>query len=388
MPDAAARRTGFWNGLLETFRLGSKRINTVGTDAGNEVVHTWNWDGTNTPADAGWIPLTREEALQIPGVARAHHTLVSKAAQLELVADNGTGVEKTPQPTFLSRTDLGESPYMRMWCTFDNLYFHGRALWLVDRGAMGQITGTAWVPFQRWDVDTYEGKVFVDGVEIPPSGYLFFNIPMWDGILMMARRTLNGARDIELAWTARMRAPVALVELRITDDSNLTQQEIDGWVAAWQLKHRSGAPAIGFTPPGMELVTHQNAIGSADLFVQARDTIRTDIGSHSSLDGGMVDSTGSGGSLTYETHEGIRADFYEFDLPFWTLPITSRLGLDDVVPRGTDVLVRFRPVVAPDQTATQSEQERTTKTTTTATAPVPAPKPAPTQGDDADGTEG
>ena len=380
MADA---RGGFWDGLLDVFRLGSKRINTTGTDAGNQVVHTWNWDGTNTAADAGWIPLSREEALQIPGVARAHHTLVSKAAQLELVADNGSGVDSTPQPTFLYRTDLGESPQMRMWCTFDNLYFHGRALWLCDRGLGGQITGTAWVPFDRWAVDTNQGKVYVDGIEIPPSGYLFFNIPMWDGILMMGRRTLNGARDIELAWTARMRSPVAIVEIRVTDDANLSQEEIDAYVAAWQLKHRAGQPAVGFSPPGVTIETHQNAIGSADLFVQARDTIRTDIGSHSSLDGGMVDSTGSAGSLTYETHEGQRADFYEFDLPFWTIPITSRLGLDDVVPRGTDLLVRFRPVVAPNQDATQAEQKRTSDTTTTPTAPAPAP-PAITEETDAE----
>ncbi len=308
--------------------------------------------------------------MQLPGVARAHHMLVSKAGQLEIVADNGSGVDSTSQPAFLYRTDLGESPQMRMWCTFDNLYFQGRALWLCDRGSLGQITGVAWVPYDRWSVDGTTGVVMVDGVVVPPSGYLFFNIPMWDGILMMGRRTLNGARDIELAWTARMRAPLAIVELQISEDANLEQSEVDAYVQAWSLKHRSGAPAVGMSPPGVKIVTHSNSIGPADLFTEARDQIRTDIGSHSSMDGSMVDSTGGSGSLTYETHEGQRADFYEFDLPFWTIPITSRLGLDDVVPRGTEVLVRFKPVVAPNQDEIQSEQERTTKTTTT-TAPAP-----------------
>jgi hypothetical protein len=157
-----------------------------------------------------------------------------------------------------------------------------------------------------------------------------------------------------------MRAPVALVEIRISDDANLTQEEADAYVAAWTAKHRSGAPAVGMSPPGVTIETHQNAIGSADLFVQARDTIRTDIASHSSVAGGMADSTGSAGSLTYETHEGQRADFYEFDLPFWTIPITARLSLDDVVPNGTEVLVRFKPVVAPYQ-ENATEEKITTR---------------------------
>lgn len=317
---------------------------------------TWDWN-TVDPGELYFV-MTREEALSIPGVARAHHTIVSKAAQLELIADNGSGVDSTPQPPFMERTDLGEAPEMRMWCTFDDLYFWGRSLWVVERGAAGQVLGARWLPIERWQVDENAGTVQIDGVPADPRQYFLFNVPMWAGLLRMGRRTLVGARDIERSWVARMRSPVNTVDLHFNEDANLTQAEVDAWVNAWQKKHMAGAPAVGATPPGVTLTTHTNTLGPADLFLQARDSIRTDIGSHSGLDGGMVDSTGGAGSLTYETREGQRGEFYEFDFPFWYVCITSRLSLDDVVPRGTRTKVRFRPVVAPNQEEVDFEQVR------------------------------
>lgn len=357
-------------GLLDRLGLTKKRFDTL------SMIQPLNWGWFDLDGDGSTFgPMTREDALQIPGVARAHHTIVSKMAQLELVADNGSGVDATPQPTFLYRTDLGEAPSTRLWCTADDLYFYGSSLWACDRGALGQITGASWVRRDRWLVDRIDGTVSIDGKTVPNSAYLFFNIPMWAGILQQGLRTLSGARDTELAWTARMRSPVNTVDLHVTDDS-ITQEDADAYVQAWQKKHRAGGPAVGMTPAGITLTTHQNALGSADLFVEARDTNRTDIASHSSLDGSQVDSTGSAGSLTYETTEGQRADFYEFDFPFWTAPITARLGLDDVVPRGTDMLVRFKPIVAPDRTTTEAVQE-TIRTQPDGTPPTPAPTPAP-----------
>jgi hypothetical protein len=90
----------------------------------------------------------------------------------------------------------------------------------------------------------------------------------------------------------------------------------------------------------------------------------------------MADSTASSQSLTYETQEGQRSDFYEFDLPFWTTPITARLSMDDVTPRGQRVLTRFRPVVAPDRSSTQDQKE-TTRNTEAAPAAKPAAPAAP-----------
>jgi hypothetical protein len=367
-------------GLLDRLGLTTKRFDTLAKPA----AWTLDWNSAD-PGELAMEALDRKTAMGIPGVARAHHTIVSKLAQMELVADNGSGIDASPQPTFLYRTDLGEPPEFRMWCTADNLFFHGRALWAVDRGALGQITGARWVPLDRWEVDEAAGGVLIDEKLVDPSGYLFFNIPMWGGVLAESHRTLRGALDIERAWTARMRSPVNIIDLHVTDDADLTQDEVDAYVKAWQRKHYSGAPAVGMTPAGIKMETHTNVLGAADLFLQARDTIRTDIGSHASLDGGMVDSSGGASSLTYETQEGQRADFYEFDLPFWTIPITARLSLDDVVPRGTRVFLRFRPIVAPDQSQVSSlMREQTESTSITSTSTPASPAPTTGKGDNAE----
>lgn len=364
---------GFWERLFPSRR----QFETLASP----INITWDWNEVD-PGELQFV-MTRYEALSIPGVARAHHTIVSKASQLELVADNGSGIANTPQPTFFTRSDLGEPPEIRMWCTFDDLYFYGRSLWVVQRGSLGQVLGARWIPIDRWNVDELNGVITIDEVPADPRSYLFFNIPLWNGILFQGRRTLLGARDMERAWVARMRSPVNTVDLHIADDANLTQAEVDAWVNAWQKKHMAGAPAVGATPPGVTMTTHTNTLGPADLFLQARDSIRTDIGSHSSMDGGMVDSTGGSSSLTYETREGQRGEFYEFDFPFWYVPVIARLGLDDVVARGTRVLVRFRPVIAPSQDAVISETERFS--IPNEPGPVEAPQPDETQTSEATG---
>lgn len=357
-------------GLLSFLFPSKRQLDVMRTGV---ILPTFDWD-VSDPLDMVNGPMTREAALEIPGVARAHHTLVGKLAQMELVADNGSGIQATPQPTFLYRGDVGEAPEMRMWCTADDLYFHGSALWVMERGAARQPLSVRWMPYYRWEADVATGAVTIDGQPVRADQYVLFQIPMWSGILGMAQRTLYGARDIERAWTARMRSPVNLIDLHVTDDSQLEQEEVDAYVKAWASKHHSGAPAVGMTPPGIELRVNKGSLGPAELFLQARDAVRTDIGSHSSLDGGMVDSSGGASSLTYETHEGQRGDFYEFDLPFWTVPITARLSMNDIVPNGTRVLMRFRPVIAPDdQNLSPTGREISTSTSSTAPASPTAP---------------
>jgi len=71
--------------------------------------------------------------------------------------------------------------------------------------------------------------------------------------------------------------------------------------------------------------------------VEARNAVRTDIGSFLNIRASMLDGTQGVDSLTYTTNSIERNAFYEIDLPFWTAPIESRLSQDDVVPAGQRV---------------------------------------------------
>ena len=53
--------------------------------------------------------------------------------------------------------------------------------------------------------------------------------------------------------------------------------------------------------------------------------------------GGMIDATTPKASLNYETTTGRNGEFVDLDLALYMTPITARLSLDDVMPRGRRV---------------------------------------------------
>lgn len=294
-------------------------------------------------ADA--LPLTREEAMGIPAVAKARNLLVStianfplRALRLDPSTKVDTDVTEAEQP-WLYRTNGIVSPHERMAWTVDDLVFHGCSLWVVERGSAGPdenrrapIVAAERILPQDWTVT--EGHILVNEQDVPQDSIILFN-PPFEGLLNIANRTLRGARDTEEAWVGRMRNPIPLIELRITDDLEYSQEEVDAYVKAWALARRQENGAVNFTPPGMELVTHGEV--KHELFAESRNAIRTDIGSFLNIRAAMLDGTTGIDSLTYTTKDGERNLFYELDLPFWTAPIEATLSQDDIVPRGQRV---------------------------------------------------
>lgn len=316
------------------------------------------------------LPLGRAEAMTVPAVAKARNLLVSTVSKFPLRALRGAagqsalsetdpGVDVTGEYPWLYRTNGVVSPHERMIYTVDDGFFHGLALWLVDRGApaedgkVGKILNADYCPWTEWTVD--DGRIVVNNRPVDESEIILFNFPT-DGILVEGRKTIRGARDTEEAWVGRMRNPIPLIELDITDpDINLTQEEIDQYVADWAFARRQVNGAVGSTPPGISINTHGEV--KADLFIENRNAVRTDVGSFANVRASMLDGTAGVDSLTYSTTQGERNAFYEFDLPFWTDPIEARLSQDDIVARGTRVRFDKYEQYAPTPTPTGAPVE-------------------------------
>lgn len=307
------------------------------------------------------LPLTREEALSIPAVSKARNLLVATAANWPLTAwrynrDTGVDEDITSQHPWLYRTNGIESPYDRMANSLEDVFFEGCSLWVCERGESDKdgrrpITAAAHLDMKRWTVT--EGHILVDEKDIPNENIILFN-PPYRGLLNVGNRTLRGARDTERAWVGRMRNPIPLIELRVTDDTNLSQEEVDAFVRAWAAARKAENGAVNFTPPGIEIETHGEV--SADLFVEARNSIRTDVGSFVNFRASMLDGTTGIDSLTYTTKDGEKNLFYELDMPFWSDPFEARLSQDDVLPRGQRI--RFDKYAAfnlPTRTGTPVE---------------------------------
>ena len=287
-------------------------------------------------ADA--LPLSRDDAMSVPSIAKARNLLVSTAARFPLVALDKSGpLDDKRQPSFLYRTDSDVGPVERMVWTVDDGFFHGLALWLVDRGSEDRagrrpILNAEYCPYSKWT--TQDGKILVNDKPVQAEDIILFNF--WNaGILHEGSRTIRAGRDLENSVAGRVRNPVPMTELRVVDDTNLDQLEAQEYVKSWSLARRNPDGAVALTPQGMELHTH----GEVDpaLFIDARNAIRTDVGSFSNIRASMLDGTAGVDSLTYSTTEGERNAFYDIDLPFWTGPIEERLSMDDVVPRGQRV---------------------------------------------------
>ncbi|MFJ3392027.1 phage portal protein [Leifsonia aquatica] len=284
--------------------------------------------------DADKLPLSRSQAIAIPAVSKARNLLISTIAKFPLVAFRGDQrLDVADQPTFLYRTNTAVTPYERMAWTIDDLIFYGYSLWLVERGTVGQILDAEWVPTKDWTIT--DGHILINEQEVPDNAVILFNSP-FEGLLNVGARTIRAARDVENSWVGRARNPIPLIELHLNEETELENDEIyEQIVKPWAAARTSENGGIGFTPQAFEIRTHGEV--KADLMVEGRNAVRTDVGSFLNIRASMLDGTMGIDSLTYSTTEGEKNSFYEFDLPFWTDTITARLSMDDVVPRGQRV---------------------------------------------------
>lgn len=284
------------------------------------------------------LPVDRGVAMTVPAVARARNLLVGAIQRFPLVVLDENGPIAT-QPTWAYRTSGPVTPQERIAWTVDDLIFHGVALWLTERGSVGQLLDARWHPRCDWRI-TNEGEVEAresgasEWVTLNEGDYILINAP-FDGLLTVGARTIRGALSTEEAWVGRMRNPIPLIELKVTDDSRLDADEIKDHVQTWA-KARTGVNgAVSWTPSGMEVVTHGEV--KADLYTEGRNAIRTDIGSFMNVPTSMMDGSLAEASLTYTTQEGNRSRFQDESIPFWITPIESALSMDGVVPRGQRV---------------------------------------------------
>jgi len=345
-------------GLLDWLGLSTRRADALAASRTGVLSQWSDTSGLGTivvsdtlGAHLANLPMDRGAAMTIPGVAKGRALLVSTIARFPLIALDPTGpLSADRQPSFLYRTNSGQSPYSRMVCTVDDLVFHGVSLWLTTRGAAGQILDAEWCPRDLWSVQ--DGKFYLQGRDEPldESEMILFDVPLYDGLLIIGAGNLRGAKDVEKAWMGRARNPIPVMVLKVTDDSQLTQEEVDQYVDAWSDARKSENGAVGFLPKGIDMDVHGEV--SPDLMTAGRNATKTDIANYLNVPASLLDGTLAEASLTYTTQEGNRNLFYDLSLPFWVDPIQQRLSQDDVVPRGTRVRFDFYEQYAPTPSPT------------------------------------
>lgn len=299
------------------------------------------------------FPLTRAEAMRVPAVAKARNLLAPTIGRQPLVALDKNGALAT-QPAWLYRTDQDLTSVQWMWTYIvDDLIFYGAALLAVVRGSDDFPITMDRISPDRWTVT--DGTILVDEKPVDRRSVVY--IPgVVDALLDVGSRSIRQARDIEDAVAGRARVPNPTVVIKQTDaDAELRQDEVKQIVADYIKNRRSPDGTVTFLPAGLDMTV----LGTqeTDFAIQARNGVRTDIGSFVGIPASVMDASLATASLTYSTAEGNRNAFYDQALPIYADPIQHRLSLDDVVPRGQRVRFDFTQLYAalPNPTDTPTE---------------------------------
>lgn len=282
---------------------------------------------------------TRTAAMRIPAVARARNLIVSSIARIPLqVADGATGEALPDQPTWAYRTDDGTSPQHRLAWTVDDLLFHGWSLWdKRSRDARNFPLTFPRVNHDRWRIDPDTMRVLIDEQPITDPADVCLISGFHEGILSFGRDTLTDARNLYDIVRERLESPMPSIDLHQTGGQDMTDDEVDALVTRWAAARSKRRGGVAFTNRWIEAKPLDG--GGAELMIEARNAASLDLARMVGVTAALLDATVPKASLNYETTTGRNAEFVDRDLSLYMTPITARLSLDDIVPRGQ--VVRF-----------------------------------------------
>jgi len=307
---------------------GGTRMQVESPWADNDHLERITWDELY-PGAAG-VALTRAEAMAVPAVARARHLIAGTIARFPLVAYRA-GDPLEDQPAWTYRADGTQSPTMRLVATVDDLIFRGESLWLAERDRENQVTRASHCPYDRWTTDA-DGFILVDDERIGASRAI--HIPgMHEGILAYGGPAIRGAAATLEAAVDTAQHPFRL-ELHDSGDYPLTRDEARALVSDARTALADGNGVI-YTTPGLEAKLHQ--VTADSLLVAGRESFAVDVARAMGIPSAMIDAHSNGATMTYSTTLDVVQSFLHLGLTLYMSPITARLSLDDVAPRGTEI---------------------------------------------------
>lgn len=281
--------------------------------------------------------VTREIALSVPGVKRAHGIHCATVAGLSFY-ENDADVRVTEQPAWLTSGASGMSPYQRMYGVTSDLFMNGWAC----LGFNADMTDAIHIPYGYWNIDRETGEVIADERISPIYRARLVAIPLGygsNGILIDGRASIRAAIAIERAWIDRVENPVPQTDLHFTDPKydDMSKRNKLKIVSQWNEQRRQSGGQTAVTQSFVEV----RALGvvSADLFEKGRNAVRLDLANHSAVPASIIEgSKDSGGSdIEYSNGETTPNELYAYGTKNFVQAIEARLSLDDVCAPGRSI---------------------------------------------------
>lgn len=308
---------------------------------------------------AALTPVTEAEAMRVGPIKRGRALLHSLITPRPLVAINGADFTRQPaQPRWLYRTDTAISPQHRLALILDDHLFHDSSLLVVNRGAasnggLAPILDAIHCPRERWSLDD-DGTILVDGERAPADAVLWIPGPSY-GLLYEAADEIRQWRTMGANINRRLASPTPSIILQ-DSENHLLDEETRTMVQDVNEARRSPDGGTMYVPGGIT-ATPVTANDDSGLYIAGRNGLRLDLANHMNLPASLLEGSLSTASLTYSTSEGKRDELADLSLDYWTTPITRRLSLDDVTPRGTLIRFDFGDLFAPTNAPTGATVE-------------------------------
>jgi hypothetical protein len=281
--------------------------------------------------------VTREIALRVPGVKRAHGIHCAIFAGIPFYQMDDT-TRTTEQPEWLTNSQSGVSPYHRAYGFASDLFMSG---W----GCLGftdDMRDAIHIPVGLWAFDADTGAITVD--ERIPAAYRARPIatPLGygsNGILVDGFESIRAARAIERAWIERVENPIPATDLHITNPQydQMSKREQRKIVDEWNSNRARSGGQTAITQSFLEVRALGNV--SADLFEKGRNAVRLDLANHSAVPASVIEgSKDSGGSDIEYTGKGDkRNEMFDFGTRNFVQAFEARMSLDDVTEPGLSI---------------------------------------------------
>ena len=290
--------------------------------------------------------ITRDIALRVPGVKRAHGIHCSLVAGLPFYKMTGDAVSES-QPRWLTNSDSGVSPYHRMYGLTSDLFMDGWGC----LGFTSDMEDAIHVPNGYWKIDNSTGAVTID--DRMPAEYRArpVAVPLGygsNGILVDGIDSVRAARSIDKAWIDRIDNPIPATDLHITDSAydQMSKKEKRRIVDEWNENRRRDGGSTAVTQSFLEV----KALGtiSADLYEKGRNAVRLDLANHAGVPASIIEgSKDSGGTdVEYSNDATTRNELYDFGTKAFVQAIEARLSLDDVCPPGESIRASLTSLMA------------------------------------------
>lgn len=292
------------------------------------------------------VPLTRDGALSIPAVARAHDIICGVIADMPWFQADENG-RTDDQPDWLTNTATGVPPRDLRWGVASDLFMSGWAVIGFQKSG-DRIIDALHIPASMWSIK--DGALHISNKV--DSRFSANAVPIRlgygaNGMLVNGANDIKDAASIRDAYRDRIENPVALTLLTVAAErwDQWDKDERAEFLEGYRTARSAKGGATGMKPEWVTVDTSSGTLPT-DLFESGRNGNRLDLANHAGLPASLLEGVRQGGSgggtemrYTGVQNGAMRSEVWDFGLSKYASAIAGRLSLDDVCPRGLSIRV-------------------------------------------------